>query len=438
VNKKIIFWIIIVLLVGVGGYWYLRMQIPKSPQTRNAIVTTATSSVGVPVYPFTMIDSNTDAHAEVGSTTYEYDYDNNTWSLAEITTSSPRVHGLANVNFAGITEAQSLSPDDRYFAFETIDRVNSSSVQFALYAINTVSGANSIVPFPSTSSNPMAIPYIESFSWNKDDMLNVVFYFISGSGDDNYHRVTSPELWQYNLATQQFADLGPTQSQQPQFASSCGGENPLINESAYNEVNVATNTSFESIPVYQISPAKLIGVNPNAADNTNLNQETFCDGMRIEQQDHQYSIYDSSDNLLGQTKQFWGMFIDPVSVFQYNNKDYFVFGGGDCGNQYCNYDYDLASVDATDKMTSITGNTTENGTIFSTFNLWSAQNPVGEGVYAESGNLYIITGDGEYPEAIVVNASDTYVMTVLGGATSTDPANSVPPEIQKLLLARRG
>ena len=98
----------------------------------------------------------------------------------------------------------------------------------------------------------------------------------------------------------------------------------------------------------------------------------------------------------------------------------------------------MASVDATDKMTSITGNTTENGTIFSTFNLWSAQNPVGEGVYAESGNLYIITGDGEYPEAIVVNASDTYVMTVLGGATSTDPANSVPPEIQKLLLARRG
>jgi hypothetical protein len=267
--------------------------------------------------------------------------------------------------------------------------------------------------------------------------LNIVSYFIFGSGDDNYYRVTNPELWRYNPANQQFADLGSTQSQQPGYVSSCGGENPLESQSAYS--GAVTSTAFENIPVNQITPAKLIGVNPaNAADNSDIDQETFCDGLKIEQQNHQYSIYDSDGNLLGQGKQFWGMFIDGVSVFQYHNKNYFVLGGGDCGNQYCNYDYDLASVDAMGKVTPILGSTTENGSTFSTFNLWTTENPVSESVYAENGDIYIITGDGDYPEAIVINASDTYVMTVSGGATSTNPQNSVPPEIQKLLLTSQG
>jgi hypothetical protein len=245
-----------------------------------------------------------------------------------------------------------------------------------------------------------------------------------------FPKSSTPNSSPTGLSNQATSTVASASSTQTSRALSCGNELPL-NEITDNQ----TSTTLVSIPVYKITPATLTGIDSkNAAKNQNIDQKTLCDNFVIEQNNDGLTITDSSGKKLYQGHGGGlGMYLDNLSVFQYQNKDYFIASGGDCGNQYCNYSYYILSIDSAGNVTPFNRSTTYSTGRTITEPLWTSGNPVGETIYAQGNNIYVITGDGNYLNAIVLNTNGTIENTVSGGATSTNPAGVLPPQVEKLL-----
>jgi hypothetical protein len=110
----------------------------------------------------------------------------------------------------------SSSPDNKYFAFRSrvVSGCASACHNFYMYIADLVGKRLTHVSPPrreqeysgqKESPTEIVMPFIESYTWNTDDSLNVTVALVTTEDGSSYFRISPKEIWRYDLATKQYA-----------------------------------------------------------------------------------------------------------------------------------------------------------------------------------------------------------------------------------------
>jgi len=106
------------------------------------------------------------------------------------------------------------SPDGTYYAYRSFAHASAFSSFIGIQIFNVHTGEHSSIETPPGEnaskyvSNPSNIgwydvmSYIESYAWQDDSSINFVFYYLAWA--DPAERVSSRQVWNYNIPTKQF------------------------------------------------------------------------------------------------------------------------------------------------------------------------------------------------------------------------------------------
>lgn len=128
---------------------------------------------------------------------------------------NPTFNVFVNKKLAGETGGQailataSFSQNNKYFAFHTLSAGGGGSFSFSLYVIDLVNNQVFYVLDPLKKSdfkgdtsqyvNKVANPFIESFSFEGEN-LNIITYFTGEyKNDDQIYRISPRQLWSFDF-----------------------------------------------------------------------------------------------------------------------------------------------------------------------------------------------------------------------------------------------
>jgi hypothetical protein len=131
---------------------------------------------------------------------------------------------LVDQEEAGETMAQDIlqptfSPDESYFAFRTMSVCGATCLDFNVIAVDVSDNTLTTIRSPRKEKDYAGErsglgytinPFIDSYTWESDHVLNLIFYFVGTTyheedRSETYERVSPKEVWQYDLTTNEYA-----------------------------------------------------------------------------------------------------------------------------------------------------------------------------------------------------------------------------------------
>lgn len=216
-SKKILLILVVFLGVITAGYWmYHKTQIPPQ-QAANKSEASVQVSIhdifgGEKLQYFSedtpLIFKNTSAGVTVSlkGSSYKGNKGPNIVSLGQ--------ENIGQVEGAGLL-SPSFSPDNKYFAFREVDALGTSFDSFNISFVDLINKKVLFVnppkkfkdyPFKSNYIGYDIFPFIESYSWDGADDIQLVFYFVGTDESNNEsYRISQREVWGYNLPTSKYS-----------------------------------------------------------------------------------------------------------------------------------------------------------------------------------------------------------------------------------------
>jgi hypothetical protein len=188
---------VILVLVGVAVYISLkpRLQISSNvtPTSSSTSTAGASSTIRVLVSTSGLLEEKVSFPIKNAAT-------GDVISSANATTTAQNPNSSISLNkkkIGEVTEYSSMasfSPNNKYFAvLQTLNEgCAGGCLGFYIFVVNLRSGAaQTLQPQPASHDE-----FVESYTWDGDDVLDVVSYPVSGS-----YRTSPKQLWRYDLTT---------------------------------------------------------------------------------------------------------------------------------------------------------------------------------------------------------------------------------------------
>jgi hypothetical protein len=206
-KKLIVIILIVILILVVGIYFYVylgkqsRHVTSGSTSTQATAAPSSTQNIHIPVDIFS--GDRTGSHQEpitntsTGETvTFGSNQGNQTMNEGWIVYLNKKKIGVLT---GQSTNLFSFSPNNQRLAFRVNYQINGNNLGYNLVIINVASGTISGI-----GSQPEGA-FIESYSWEGNDALNIVSYPVSfsysGNGIVTYYRIAPKQVWHYDLTT---------------------------------------------------------------------------------------------------------------------------------------------------------------------------------------------------------------------------------------------